>query len=142
MTLERLTARRPRRRVPEPDPLVVRARRDQLTVRREGDGVDRAQMALERLTARRPQSLIVLSREPDATSLPSGEKATELTEFKCPLSGSPRGAPVAASQSLTVSSYEPDATSLPSGEKATERKISHQSLQELQANEESASSTQ
>ena len=55
-----------------------------------------------------------------ATSLPSGEKATELTEPEWPSSGSPRGAPVAASQSLTVVSSEPDATSLPSGEKATE----------------------
>src|SRR5271170_1439231 len=56
----------------------------------------------------------------DATSLPSGEKATELTPIEWPSSGSPCGAPVAASQSLTVSSSEPDATSLPSGEKATE----------------------
>ena len=47
-------------------------------------------------------------------------QSTELTESGWPSSGSPCGAPVAASQSLTVSSSEPDATSLPSGEKATE----------------------
>ena len=54
-----------------------------------------------------------------ATSLPSAEKATELTELQWP-SGVCSGAPVAASQSLTVWSCEPDATSLPSAEKATE----------------------
>jgi hypothetical protein len=62
----------------------------------------------------------VLSSEPDATSLPSGEKATELTGPEWPSSGPPYGAPVAASQSRTVLSIEPDATSLPSGEKATD----------------------
>ena len=41
MALERLTVRRPRGRVPEPDRLVARARRDQLAVRREGDRADR-----------------------------------------------------------------------------------------------------
>jgi hypothetical protein len=61
-----------------------------------------------------------MSSEPDATSLPSGEKATDVTESEWPLSGSPCGAPEAASQSRTVMSPEPDATSLPSGEKATD----------------------
>src|SRR5579862_4896719 len=56
----------------------------------------------------------------NASGLPSGEKATEWAQPEWPLSGSLRGAPVAASQSLTVLSLEPDATSLPSGEKATE----------------------
>ena len=40
MALERLTVRRPRGRLPEPDRLVARARRDQLAVRREGDRPD------------------------------------------------------------------------------------------------------
>src|ERR1700721_676099 len=54
-----------------------------------------------------------------ATSLPSAEKATELTQPQWPSSVC-SGAPVAASQSLTVWAREPDATSLPSAEKATE----------------------
>ena len=49
MALERLTVRRPPGRVPEPDRLVARARRDQLAVRREGDRQDRTGVALERL---------------------------------------------------------------------------------------------
>jgi hypothetical protein len=54
--------------------------------------------------------------------LPSGEKATELTELTDLewLSSVCSAAPVTASQSLTVSSREPGTTSLPSGEKATE----------------------
>ena len=40
MALERVAVRRPRGRVPEPDRAVARARRDQLTVRREGDRVN------------------------------------------------------------------------------------------------------
>jgi hypothetical protein len=66
------------------------------------------------------QSRTVTLSKPDTTSLPSGEKATELTQPEWPLGGSPRGAPVATSQSWTVPSNEPDATSLPSGEKATD----------------------
>ncbi|KFY83035.1 hypothetical protein V500_10208 [Pseudogymnoascus sp. VKM F-4518 (FW-2643)] len=46
-------------------------------------------------------------------SLPLGEKATELTEPKWPLSVC-SAAPVVASQSRTVLSSEPDATTLPS----------------------------
>src|SRR5207248_148889 len=65
------------------------------------------------------QSLTVLSHEPDATSLPSGENATDVTQRKWPSSVC-SGAPVTASQSLTVWSHEPDATSLPSGENATD----------------------
>ena len=65
-----------------------------------------------------PQSRTVLSSEPEATSLPSGEKATLLTQLLWP-SSVRRAAPVAASQSRTVLSAEPEATSLPSGEKAT-----------------------
>ena len=108
MALERLQ-RRSRGRVPEPDRLVVRARRHQLAVRREGDRVDRARMALERLQRRsrgrvpEPDRLVARA---DATSLPSGEKATELTESEWPSSVC-SGAPVAASQSLTVLSPEP-----------------------------------
>ena len=40
--------RSPRGRVPEPDSLAVGCGRDQLAVRREGDGVDRTRMAAER----------------------------------------------------------------------------------------------
>ena len=64
------------------------------------------------------QSLTVLSSDADATGLPSGEKATALTQSEWPSSVC-SAAPVAASQSLTVSSSDADATSLPSGEKAT-----------------------
>jgi hypothetical protein len=42
------------------------------------------------------QSRTVSSPEPDATSLPSGEKATDQTQPEWPMSGSPYGAPVAA----------------------------------------------
>src|SRR5277367_5538803 len=64
------------------------------------------------------QSLTVSSYEADASSLPSGEKATALTPEICPSSVC-SGVPEPASQSLTVLSYEADASSLPSGEKAT-----------------------
>ena len=64
------------------------------------------------------QSLTVLSDDPDATTLPSGEKATDQTAFEWPLSVC-SAVPVTASQSLTVSLYDPDATTLLSGEKAT-----------------------
>src|SRR5271154_6773742 len=55
----------------------------------------------------------------NTTCLPSGEKATELTEPVWPSSVC-SSAPVAASQSRTVSSADPDTTCLPSGEKATD----------------------
>ena len=64
------------------------------------------------------QSLTVVSRDADATSLPSGENATALTQSEWP-SSVRRAAPVAESQSLTVLSPDADATSLPSGENAT-----------------------
>ena len=64
------------------------------------------------------QSLIVLSPDADATSLPSGKNATPLTQPEWP-SSMRRAAPVAESQSLTVLSPDADATSLPSGENAT-----------------------
>jgi phosphatidylethanolamine-binding protein (PEBP) family uncharacterized protein len=64
------------------------------------------------------QSLTVLSSDPDAISLPSGENATPRTGDEWPLSV-PQAAPVAESQSLTVLSSDPDAISLPSGENAT-----------------------
>ena len=64
------------------------------------------------------QSRIVLSPEPEATSLPSGEKAILQTELVWP-SSIQRDAPVAESQSRTVLSQELEAKSLPSGEKAT-----------------------
>src|SRR5277367_4792278 len=64
------------------------------------------------------QSLTVRSDDPDATSVPSGEKATAMTQPEWPSSVC-WASPVAESQSLTVWSFDPDATSLPSGEKAT-----------------------
>jgi hypothetical protein len=61
---------------------------------------------------------MVLSVEPEATSLPSGEKATLGTELEWP-SSVLRAAPMAKSQSRMVLSLEPEATSLLSSEKAT-----------------------
>ena len=63
-------------------------------------------MALERLQRRAcaaSQSRTVPSPDADATSLPSGEKATALTEPEWPSSVC-SGEPVLASQSRTVSS--------------------------------------
>ncbi|RYP61063.1 hypothetical protein DL771_010262 [Monosporascus sp. 5C6A] len=64
------------------------------------------------------QSRTVLSLKADVSILPSGEKATALTQPLCPLSVC-RCAPVAASESRTVLSPEADPSVLPSGEKAT-----------------------
>ena len=64
------------------------------------------------------QSRTVSSLEADATSAPSGEKATALMEPVWPWSVCV-AAPVAASQNRTVQSIEADATSVPSGEKVT-----------------------
>ena len=66
------------------------------------------------------QSRTVLSSDADASSLESGEKATDRTESRCPSSVC-CSAPVAASQSRTVLSLDADASSLESGEKATDR---------------------
>ena len=55
----------------------------------------------------------------DASTWPSGEKATELTAPLWPSSVC-FWAPVATSQSRTVLSLDPDASVWPSGEKATE----------------------
>jgi hypothetical protein len=65
------------------------------------------------------QSRTVLSYEADATVVPSGEKATDMTESLWPLRVC-LWAPMAASQSRTVLSFEADATVVPSGEKATD----------------------
>jgi len=61
-------------------------------------------------------SYIVLLLNADATSWPSGEKATWLTGPEWP-SSVLRQDPVAASYSHIVSSQDADATSWPSGEK-------------------------
>src|SRR5277367_2600266 len=63
-------------------------------------------------------SLTVLSLYADASVLPSGEKATAMTELEWPSSVCST-APDPASHSLTVLSYDADASVLPSGEKAT-----------------------
>src|ERR1700735_1089344 len=73
------------------------------------------------------QSLTVLSLDADATSLPSGESATALTQSEWPSSVA-HAAPVAESQSLTVLSLDADATSLPSGENATALTLAEWSL--------------
>jgi len=52
--------------------------------------------------------------------LPSGEKATKLTQCVWPSSAGSSYCPVAASQRRTVLSSDPDTICLPSGEKATE----------------------
>jgi hypothetical protein len=59
----------------------------------------------------------VRSPEADASSLPSGEKATALIGPEWPSSVC-RAAPEPAAHSLTVQSLEADASSLLSGEKA------------------------
>jgi hypothetical protein len=58
------------------------------------------------------------SLDPDASLLPSGEKATLWTENKWPVSIS-SAFPVPMSHILMVPSEVPDASLLPSGEKAT-----------------------
>ena len=69
------------------------------------------------------QILTVLSSDADATSVESGENATELTELLCPLSVCVQ-VPVAASQILTVLLCDADATSVESGENAAEVTVS------------------
>src|SRR5262245_55784020 len=54
-----------------------------------------------------------------ASSLPSLENATELTQFECPSSVS-RSSPVTRSHSFTDRSELPLANNLPSGEKVTD----------------------
>ncbi len=65
------------------------------------------------------QSRTVVSFDADASSLESGEKATDQTQPLCPLSVC-CSEPVTASQSRTVVSSDADASSLESGEKATD----------------------
>jgi len=65
------------------------------------------------------QSLIVPSSDPEASTLPSGEKATEMTGALCP-SRVKMHFPLSTSQSFIVSSWEPEARRSPIGEKATE----------------------
>ena len=63
-------------------------------------------------------SLTVRSADVEASSEPSGEKATARTQLVCPSSFC-TSRPVLASHSLTVSSFDVEASSEPSGEKAT-----------------------
>ena len=82
MTLKRLHGR-PRRCVPESNDAVARRRRYQLAIVQGGHGLDVARVAVERLRGRpvvASQSLVVLSFDVDATSLPSGEKTTAITK--------------------------------------------------------------
>ena len=64
-------------------------------------------------------SRIVPSQDAEASNLPSGENATELTLPVCP-SRVAIFVRVATSHSFTVSSVDPEANSVPSGENATE----------------------
>ena len=64
-------------------------------------------------------NLIVSSHEPEARTLPSGEKATDVTSSVCPVRVH-NSLPVDTSHRLIVSSQAPEARSAPSGEKATE----------------------
>ena len=68
---------------------------------------------------RRSQMRTVLSHEPEATNLPSGEIETEYTQSECPSSVAVQ-APEVRSQMRTVLSNEPEATNLPSGEMDTD----------------------
>ena len=66
-------------------------------------------------------SLIVLSSDPEASSVPSREYATERTSSVCP--SSVVVFPVATSHSTTVPSPNPEASIVPSGERATEKTL-------------------
>ena len=62
--------------------------------------------------------LMVLSYDPDATFVPSGENDTLFTSEECPSSVC-RHSPLVTSHSFTVVSQDPDATFVPSGENDT-----------------------
>ena len=63
---------------------------------------------------------MVLSNEPEAIRLPSGEIATDHTGSVCPRSGSPTCTLVSKSQTLIVRSSEPETMYLPSDEIAAD----------------------
>ena len=65
------------------------------------------------------QSRMVWLSDADASTLPSAENATDITESEWP-SRVPRVSPVAGSQSRTVWSSDADASTLPSAENATD----------------------
>src|SRR5829696_1854992 len=65
-----------------------------------------------------PHSRTVLSSEPEAISVPSGEKATQFTIPLCPSSVC-RSSPLFTFHNLMVLSPEAEAISVPSGENAT-----------------------
>src|SRR5258708_5311296 len=73
---------------------------------------------LRRSPVARSQMWTVSSAEPAATSLLSGENATERTDPECPVRVM-RGWPVSACQIVTVLSSEAVAAQEPSAEKAT-----------------------
>ncbi len=64
------------------------------------------------------QTLVVQSRDEEATNRPSGENATATTDLECPLIV-PQAAPVFVSESRTVRSSAAEARQRPSGENAT-----------------------
>ena len=72
------------------------------------------------ILVRASQMRMVLSEEPEATSLPSDEKVTDHTQSVWPSKGLRIRSPVCASQIQMVLSGEPEAILLPSGEKATD----------------------
>src|ERR1700733_15097466 len=63
---------------------------------------------------------MVVSTEPYVMYLPSGEKATESTQWVCACNDSQITLPDFSSRTRMVLSTEPDAIRMPSGEKATE----------------------
>src|SRR5262249_23602290 len=75
------------------------------------------------LPTARSQSRTEPPRSPEATSLPSGEKASAPTAWENPGSRARRW-PVAASHRLTLPSRPPETTDLPSGLEATQVTLS------------------
>ena len=63
---------------------------------------------------------ILLSLDPDRTLFPSGEKQTDFTHFKWPVTGLQTTWPLLASHTIIVLSSDPETIRDPSREYATE----------------------
>ena len=66
-------------------------------------------------------NLMVLSYDPDTMHLPSGENATDVTQFSWLSRGGCSISPVSASHNQMVLSSDPDTMCLPSGENTTDQ---------------------
>jgi hypothetical protein len=66
-----------------------------------------------------PHMRIVWSSDPETICCPSGENATTLTDFVCPVNGPATISPVVAFQIQMVLSCDPETICCPSGENAT-----------------------